>query len=55
MILPWIVLALLYAGWYMRMTRSSVIDTMGEEFVARRGPRASPRLGSCSATSFAPV
>ena len=33
MILPWIVLALLYAGWYMRMTRSSVIDTMGEEFV----------------------
>jgi peptide/nickel transport system permease protein len=33
MILPWIVLSLLYAGWYMRMTRSSVLDTLRETFV----------------------
>jgi peptide/nickel transport system permease protein len=33
LILPWIVLALVYAGWYSRMTRSSVLDTLGEDFV----------------------
>lgn len=33
MIMPWIVLALLYAAWYARMVRGSVIDTLGEDFV----------------------
>ncbi len=33
LIMPWIVLALLYAAWYARMVRSSVLDTLGEDFV----------------------
>lgn len=33
MILPWIVLALLYAAWYARMTRGAVLDVLRREFV----------------------
>jgi peptide/nickel transport system permease protein len=33
MIMPWIVLALLYAGWYARMSRASVLDVLREDFV----------------------
>lgn len=33
MLMPWIVLALLYAGWYARMTRGSVLDTLSQDFV----------------------
>lgn len=33
MLLPWITLALLYAGWYARMTRGTVLDTLGEDFI----------------------
>ncbi len=33
MILPWIVLALLYAAWYARMTRGAVLDVLHREFV----------------------
>jgi peptide/nickel transport system permease protein len=33
MLMPWIVLALLYAGWYARMTRGSVLDTLNQDFV----------------------
>jgi peptide/nickel transport system permease protein len=33
MLLPWITLALLYAGWYARMTRGSVLDTLNQDFV----------------------
>jgi peptide/nickel transport system permease protein len=33
MIMPWIVLALLYAGWYARMTRDSALETLREDFV----------------------
>jgi peptide/nickel transport system permease protein len=33
MILPWVVLAMVYAGWYCRMTRASVLDTLREDFV----------------------
>jgi peptide/nickel transport system permease protein len=33
MILPWIVLALAYAGWYSRMTRASVLEVLREDFV----------------------
>jgi peptide/nickel transport system permease protein len=33
MLMPWIVLALLYAGWYARMTRGSVLDTLDKDFV----------------------
>ena len=33
LILPWCVLALLFAAFYARMTRGNLIDTMGEDFV----------------------
>ena len=33
LILPWCVLALLFAAFYARMTRGNVIDTMGEDFI----------------------
>jgi peptide/nickel transport system permease protein len=33
MILPWFVLALLYAAFYARMTRGNLIDTMGEDYI----------------------
>jgi peptide/nickel transport system permease protein len=33
MILPWIVLAILYAAFYMRLTRSQMLDAMGEDFI----------------------
>jgi peptide/nickel transport system permease protein len=31
--LPWITLAFLYAGWYARMTRANMMETLGEDFV----------------------
>lgn len=33
MLLPWITLALMYAGWYARMTRGTVLDTLREDYV----------------------
>jgi peptide/nickel transport system permease protein len=33
LILPWFVVALLYAAFYARMTRGNLIDTMGEDYI----------------------
>ena len=33
LILPWVVLALLYAAFYARMTRGNLLDTMGEDYI----------------------
>jgi peptide/nickel transport system permease protein len=33
MILPWIVLALLFAAFYARMVRGNLIETMGEDYI----------------------
>lgn len=33
MILPWIVLAILYAAFYMRLTRNQMLDTLGEDYI----------------------
>jgi peptide/nickel transport system permease protein len=33
MLMPWTVLALLYAAWYVRMTRASVLDVLDRDFV----------------------
>ena len=33
MILPWTVLALLYAAFYARMVRANLMDTMGEDYI----------------------
>ena len=33
MILPWIVIALLYAAFYSRLTRNQMLETLGEDYV----------------------
>ena len=33
MILPWIVLATLYAAFYMRLTRNQVLEVLGDDYV----------------------
>jgi peptide/nickel transport system permease protein len=33
LVLPWITLAILYAGFYSRVLRSNMLDTMGEDYV----------------------
>ena len=33
MLLPWIVLAILYAAFYMRLTRNQMLDTLGEDYI----------------------
>ena len=33
MVLPWIVLAMLYAAFYARMTRGNMIETMGQDYI----------------------
>jgi peptide/nickel transport system permease protein len=33
LILPWCVLALLYAAFYARMTRGNLLDAMGEDYI----------------------
>ena len=33
MILPWVVLALLYAAFYARMVRGNLIETMGQDYI----------------------
>jgi peptide/nickel transport system permease protein len=33
LILPWVTLAILYAGFYSRVLRSSMLDAMGEDYV----------------------
>jgi peptide/nickel transport system permease protein len=46
MIMPWLTLALLYAGWYARMTRGTVLDTLRQDFVrtARAKGLREPRI-----------
>ena len=33
MILPWLVLAILYAAFYTRLTRSQMLETLGEDYI----------------------
>jgi peptide/nickel transport system permease protein len=33
MITPWVVLALLYAAFYARMTRNNLLETLGEDYI----------------------
>jgi peptide/nickel transport system permease protein len=33
MLMPWVVLALLYAAFYARMTRGNLIETMGQDYI----------------------
>lgn len=47
LILPWTALAILFIGVYSRIVRSNVLDTINDDYVRTRGPRASPS-GACS-------
>ena len=33
MLLPWIVLAILYAAFYMRLTRNQMLEVLGEDYI----------------------
>lgn len=33
MLLPWVTLALLYAGFYTRLTRTQMLETLGEDYI----------------------
>ena len=33
MVLPWVTLAILYAAYYARLTRSQMLETMGEDYI----------------------
>ena len=33
LVMPWVVLALLYAAFYARMTRGNLLETMGEDYI----------------------
>ncbi len=33
LVLPWVTLALLYAGWYARMTRTRMLDVLSQDYV----------------------
>ena len=43
MIMPWLVLALLYAAWYARMTRGAVLDVLNRDFVLTARGKGSDR------------
>ncbi len=44
-LMPWIVLAIMYAAMYTRLTRSNVIDTLGENYIrTARAKGLSPAL-----------
>ena len=43
LILPWFTFAILFAAIYVRMIRSNVMDTLGEDYVRTARARARPR------------
>jgi peptide/nickel transport system permease protein len=43
LVLPWITLALLYAGWYARMTRAQVLDVSRLDYVRTAYAKGLPR------------
>jgi len=45
MILPWIALAFLFAALYARLTRASVLETSGEDFIRTARAKGLPRRG----------
>ena len=43
MILPWVSLAFLFAALYARLTRSNMLETMGEDFIRTARAKGLPR------------
>jgi peptide/nickel transport system permease protein len=42
MILPWITLALLFAAFYIRLTRNQMLDTLGEDYIRTARSKGMP-------------
>ena len=53
MILPWTALSALFIGFYSRVLRSTVLDTINEDFVRTARAKGLSRGGCCSATCCA--
>jgi peptide/nickel transport system permease protein len=45
MALPWVSFMILYAALYVRLIRANVMETMSEDYVRRRAPKAHPGGG----------
>jgi peptide/nickel transport system permease protein len=43
MILPWVALAFLFAALYARLTRASMLETMGEDFIRTARAKGLPQ------------
>jgi peptide/nickel transport system permease protein len=55
MILPWVVLALLFAAFYARMTRGNLIETMGQDYIRTARVKGLPeRSTRCSRATCRP-
>ena len=53
LILPWTALAILFIGFYSRVLRSNVLDTMNEDYVRTARAKGLQSARSCSGTSCA--
>ena len=54
--LPWLVLAVLFIGFYGRVLRSNILDTINEDYVRTakaKGLAAAPRAGQAHAAQLA--
>ncbi len=54
MLAPWFTLSVLFIGFYSRVLRSTILDSINEDYVrTARTPRACPSARCCSVTSCA--
>lgn len=42
LIMPWLILSLLYAAWYARMTRGSLLETLSQDFIRTARAKGAP-------------
>ena len=54
LVLPWLTLALVSAAAYTRLTRTAMLDVLGEDYIRTAARRGFRRRGSPSATPCAP-
>ncbi len=54
LILPWIALAILYAAFYSRITRSQMLETLGEDYIRTARSKGLPERAVIPSTPCAP-
>jgi peptide/nickel transport system permease protein len=54
LIMPWTVLALLYAAFYARMLRADLMDVMNEDYIRTARVKGLSSSGWCTSTGFGP-